>query len=156
MRAREMAESYPTVSVDDDAVAAARLVVRERLPALPALLVLDRDEYPYAIVPAAHIVKALVPDFVQEDPRLAAVIDDRLDDDARESMTGRSVAEWLPRGHLHTAAVVGPDASPMQIATFMTRMDTAVVAVVERDGDQAMLIGAVVAAAVLDHFIGGS
>ncbi|MFE9649131.1 CBS domain-containing protein [Streptomyces sp. NPDC006365] len=153
MRAHELAEPYPTVSVDDDARDAARLVVRERLP---ALLVLNRDEYPHVIVPATRIIQTLVPDFVQEDPVLAAVIDDRLDDDARQSMTGQSVAEWLPRGHLHAAPVVGPDASPMQIAALMTRTDTPVVAVVERDGDKPTLIGAITTDAVLNHFTGGS
>jgi len=48
---------------------------------LPALLVLDPDQYPYAIVSATRLVTALVPDSVQDDPFLASVIDDRFDDD---------------------------------------------------------------------------
>lgn len=152
MRARNLASPYPTVSADDDALEAARLVMRERLP---ALLVLNPDEYPHAIVPATHLVKAVLPEYVQEDPRLAAVTDDGLDD-ARESMTGRSVAEWLPLSRLLTPAVVGPDASPMMIAALMAHKNVPVVAVVERDGDKATLIGAVTAAALLEHFIGGS
>ncbi|UQA92362.1 CBS domain-containing protein [Streptomyces halobius] len=47
MRAGDPAEPYPTVCTDDDAVDAARLSVERRLP---ALLVLDRDGRPYAIV----------------------------------------------------------------------------------------------------------
>ncbi|MGW3647806.1 hypothetical protein [Streptomyces sp. NPDC000878] len=43
--------------VDDDAQEAARLLVRERLP---ALLVLDQVECPYAIVPASQLLGALV------------------------------------------------------------------------------------------------
>ncbi|MGW3413121.1 CBS domain-containing protein [Streptomyces sp. NPDC000888] len=153
MRARDLASPYPAVSADDDAFEAARLVVRGRLP---ALLVLNRDEYPHAIVPAARIVKAILPEYVQADPRLAAATDDGLDDDAREAMTGRSVAEWLPLGCLLTPAVVGPDASPLMIAALMAHKDTPIVAVVERNGDRATLIGAVTAAALLEHFIGGS
>lgn len=152
MRARDLAGPYPTVSADDDAFEAARLVVRERLP---ALLILNRDEYPHAIVPAAHLVKAILPEYVQEDPRLAAVTDGGLDDDAREAMTGQSVAEWLPLSRLLAPAVVGPDASPMMIAALMAHKDVPVVAVVERNGDKATLIGAVTAAALLEHVIGG-
>jgi hypothetical protein len=76
MRTRDLARPYPTAPANDDAREAARLIVRERLP---ALLVIDRDEYPYAIVPAARVVHALVPEYVREDPLLASLIDDRLD-----------------------------------------------------------------------------
>ncbi|WP_328350827.1 hypothetical protein OG800_06080 [Streptomyces sp. NBC_00445] len=71
MRAHDLAAPYPTVSADD-ALRAARLLVREQLP---ALLVLDRDDYPYAVVPSARVIGALLPWY----------------------MTGRSVTEWLPR-----------------------------------------------------------
>ena len=152
MYARDLARSYPTVSADDDALDAVRLVTRGQLP---ALLVLDPDQYPYAIVSATRLVTALVPDSVQDDPLLASVIDDRFDDDVRASMVGRSVIEWLPRRTI-TAAVVGPDASAMQIAALMARKDTSVVAVVEHSGDKAALIGAITAARLLEHFTGGS
>jgi CBS domain-containing protein len=83
------------------------------------------------------------------------VVDDRFDDEAREAVSGRSVAEWLPRRRL-TPGVVGPDVSPMHIAALMARKDCPVVAVVERDGGRATLIGAVTADALLNHFIGDS
>ncbi|NGO07522.1 CBS domain-containing protein [Streptomyces sp. HC44] len=56
MHARDLAGPYPTVSADDDALDAARLLVREQLP---ALLVRDRDDYPYAVVPSAHMIGAV-------------------------------------------------------------------------------------------------
>ncbi len=152
MRARDLARPYPVVTVDDDAQEAARLLARERLP---ALLVVDQEGYPYAIVPAAQVLRALVPQYVLDDPILAAVVDDRFDDESREAVGGRSVAEWLPRGRL-TPGVVGPDVSPMHIAALMARKDCPVVAVIERDGGKATLIGAVTADTLLDHFIGGS
>ncbi|MGP4052708.1 CBS domain-containing protein [Streptomyces sp. 2A115] len=152
MRARDLADPYPTVSADDDALDAARLLVREQLP---ALLVLDRDDYPYAVVSSARMIGALLPWYMREEPVLTAVVDDHFDEEAREAMTGRTVTEWLPRGRI-TPPVVGPDAPPSQIAALMTRKDTPIVAVVERDGDKATLVGAVTAAALLEHFIGGS
>ncbi|MFJ8533573.1 hypothetical protein [Streptomyces sp. NPDC093591] len=94
MRARDLARPYPAVTVDDDAQQAARLVARDRLP---ALLVVDQQQYPFAIVPAAQVLRTLVPQYVLEDPLLAAVIDDRFDDEAREAVTGQSVAMGVPR-----------------------------------------------------------
>ncbi|WP_405638816.1 CBS domain-containing protein [Streptomyces sp. NBC_00019] len=152
MHAHDLARPYPTVSADDDARAAVRLVVRHQLP---ALLVLDRDDYPYAVIPAARVIRALLPWYLRENPVLAAGADDRFDEEARETMTGRSVAEWLPRGPL-TPPVVGPDASPAQVAVVMARKDSPLVAVVERDTDKATVIGAITATALLEHFIGGS
>ncbi|MFJ4791075.1 CBS domain-containing protein [Streptomyces sp. NPDC088794] len=152
MRAHELASPYPTVSADDDALDAARLLVREQLP---VLLVLDRDDYPYAAVPSARVISALLPWYMRDGPLLAAEVNDHFEEEAREAMTGRPVAEWLPRGRV-TPPVVGPDAAPSQIAVLMARKDIPLVAVVERNGDKATLIGAVTAAALLEHFIGGS
>ncbi|MEU6379301.1 CBS domain-containing protein [Streptomyces sp. NPDC046909] len=140
------------MSADDDALAAARLVVRHQLP---ALLDLDRDGYPYAVVPATRVISALLPWYLRESPVLAAETDDHFNEEAREAMNWRSVAEWLPRGRL-TPPVVGPDASPAQIATLMARKDSPLVAVVERDADQTAVTGAITATALLEHFIGGS
>ncbi|KKD07650.1 CBS domain-containing protein [Streptomyces sp. WM6386] len=145
MRARDLASPYPTVSADGDALDAARLLVPEQLP---ALLVVDRDGCPYAAVPAARVISALLPRYMREGPVLAADVDDRFEEEAREAMTGRSVAEWLPRGRV-TPPVVGPDAVPSQIAVLMVRKDIPLVAVVERNGDKATLIGAVTAAALM-------
>ncbi|WP_329383265.1 hypothetical protein OG625_21075 [Streptomyces sp. NBC_01351] len=48
MPARDLAEPYPHVTTDDQAVDAVRLVAEQNLP---ALLVLDTDGTPYALVP---------------------------------------------------------------------------------------------------------
>jgi hypothetical protein len=55
MSAHELAEPYPYVST------AAALVLAERR--LPALLVVDRDDQPYAIVPGSQLVRRLVPEY---------------------------------------------------------------------------------------------
>ncbi|KAB1149978.1 CBS domain-containing protein [Streptomyces luteolifulvus] len=152
MRARDLAGPYPTVSADADALDAARLLIQERLP---ALLVLDRDDHPYAVVPSARVIGALLPWYMREGPIPTTVVDVHFDEEAREGMAGRSVTDWLPRGRI-TPAVVGPDAPPSQIAALMARKDTPIVAVVERNSDKATLIGAVTATALLEHIIGGS
>ncbi|MEW2438925.1 CBS domain-containing protein [Streptomyces caniferus] len=105
MRARDLAEPYPAVSAEDDAVEAARLLAQHKLP---ALLVVDSDQRPYAIVPGSQLIKQLVPEYVREDPRLGAGIDDRHLDEVTESMAGLTVAEWLPP-RTYLPSTVGPD-----------------------------------------------
>ncbi|OAH10353.1 CBS domain-containing protein [Streptomyces jeddahensis] len=104
MSARELAEPYPFVSTDDDATEAARLLAEHRLP---ALLVVDPDGQPYAIVPGSQLIGRLVPDYSLDDPLVAATISDRHLDEALEQMVGRTVADWLPRRRFRPP-VVGP------------------------------------------------
>ncbi|GGR84128.1 hypothetical protein Snoj_42260 [Streptomyces nojiriensis] len=88
MPARDLAEPYPHVTTDDPAVDAARLLAEQNLP---ALLVLDTDGIPYAVVPGSQVVGQLVPEYVMEDPLLAAVIDERhADASPRHWRAGRS------------------------------------------------------------------
>ncbi|KOV65594.1 hypothetical protein ADL01_26840 [Streptomyces sp. NRRL WC-3618] len=148
--ARDLARPYPTVRVDDDAQEAARLLVRERLP---ALLVLDQLECPYAIVPAVQLLGALVPEYDCQD-LLPAMIGDRFDEDVRGVLSGRPVADWLPR-HRVTPGLVGPEESPSEVAALMARKDCPVVAVIERDGGAVTLLGAITGDVLLEHFIGG-
>ncbi|MFC9915003.1 CBS domain-containing protein [Streptomyces sp. NPDC059862] len=152
MSARELAEPYPQVSTDDDATAAARLLAEHKLP---ALLVVDRDGQPYAIVPGSQLIGQLVPEYALEDPLLPAVIDDRDLDEVPDKLAGLSVAEWLPRRRFQPPTV-GPDANVMHIAALMARTHTPLVAVVERDGDQVRLAGAITAARLMERLIGGS
>ncbi|ARX88289.1 CBS domain-containing protein [Streptomyces alboflavus] len=152
MRARDLLTPYPAVSVDDEAMDALRLVSTQRLP---ALLVVDSDGRPYAIVAVAHLVGRLVPDFVRQDPVLAAVIGDRFDVDARESAIGTTIGAWLPHNRVRPP-VVGPDAAPMQIAALLDRTQSPLVVVIEQQGDTTRLLGAVTPVSLLDHFVRGS
>ncbi|WP_329576192.1 MULTISPECIES: hypothetical protein [unclassified Streptomyces] len=49
----------------------------------------------------------------------------------------------------------GPEASAMQIAALMSRTHSPLVAVVEHDGNRTELVGAVTAARLMEHLIGG-
>ncbi|MFB7178375.1 CBS domain-containing protein [Streptomyces sp. NPDC056257] len=151
MPARDLAEPYPHVTTDDPAVDAARLLAEQNLP---ALLVLDTDGIPYAVVPGSQVVGQLVPEYVMEDPLLAAVIDERHADAVAEGLAGRTVAEWLPR-RTFKPLYVGPDAGVLQIAAVMARAHVPLVAVVERDsvGERGRLVGVVTAAALMRHFL---
>ncbi|MFI5868303.1 CBS domain-containing protein [Streptomyces sp. NPDC051546] len=149
MPARDLAEPYPHVSTDDPAVDAIRLLAEQNLP---ALLVLDADGLPYAVVPGSQLVRQLVPDYVMADPLLAAVIDDRHAEEMTEPLRAKTVAQWLPR-RMFKPPFVGPDAGTIQIAAAMARAHVPLVAVVEHDGDTGRLLGVVSAAALMRHLL---
>ncbi|MFE0255783.1 CBS domain-containing protein [Streptomyces sp. NPDC059010] len=152
MSARELAEPYPHVSTDDDATDAARLLAEQKLP---ALLVVDRDGQPYAIVPGSQLIGQLVPEYAREDPHLAAGLDDRELEEVPGKLAALTVAEWLPRRRFQPPAV-GPDTSVMHVAALMARTHTPLVAVVEHDGDQIRLAGAITAARLMQRLVGES
>ncbi|MGW0734882.1 CBS domain-containing protein [Streptomyces sp. NPDC002851] len=151
MRAHDLAEPYPTVFANDDAVAAARMFVGRRLP---ALLVLDSDHRPYTIVPGSQLLRVLVPDFVLENPSMAGSLPPEDADLITQRLGGLTVAQWLPRRSLPT--VVGPNAAVMEIAALMVRTHTPLVAVVESDGQQSRTVGAITAARLMEHFLGAA
>uniref|UniRef100_A0AAU2JYR5 CBS domain-containing protein n=1 Tax=Streptomyces sp. NBC_00049 TaxID=2903617 RepID=A0AAU2JYR5_9ACTN len=149
MPARDLAEPYPHVTTDDQAVDAVRLVAEQ---SLPALLVLDTDGTPYAVVPGSQLVRQLVPEYVMEDPLLAAVIDERHADALAEELVGKTVAEWLPQRSFEPLHV-GPDAGTLQIAAVMARSHVPLVAVPEREGEGNRLVGVVSAARLMRHLL---
>ncbi|MEV0523981.1 CBS domain-containing protein [Streptomyces sp. NPDC050439] len=149
MRARDLVESYPSVSADDDAVEAARMVVERRLP---ALLVLDSDQRPYAIVPGSQLLTAMVPDFVVHEPSLASVLRAEDIETFTEQLAGLTVGQWLP-AHRTLPTVVGPAATPLEIAALMVRTHTPLVAVVESDGRDSLTLGAISAARLMEYFL---
>jgi hypothetical protein len=89
----ELAEPYPYMSTDDTATAAALVPVEHRLP---ALLVADRDDQPYAVVPGSQLVGRLVTDFALQDPPPAAGFDDQDFDDVPDRLVGLTVAMGVP------------------------------------------------------------
>ncbi|WP_230195864.1 CBS domain-containing protein [Streptomyces coriariae] len=153
MWAHELAEPYPYVSTDALASDAARLPAEHKLP---ARLVVDRDDQPYAVVCGSQPVGRHVPGYSLQDPLPAAGCDDDRDlVYVRDTLAGLTVAEWLPCRNFRPPTV-GPDASGMHIAALMVRTHTPLVTVVERDGDQAWLVGAVTAARLMERLIGGT
>ncbi|WP_351230028.1 CBS domain-containing protein [Streptomyces sp. NPDC002133] len=145
MRARDLAEPHPFVTTDDDAIDAARMLAQQ---SLPALLVLDADGQPHAIVPGSQ----LIPAYIAEDPALAGVVAEQHDAELAERLAGLTVAEWTPR-RLYAPPVSGPDARPMEGAALMSRTHSPLVAVIERDDTQVTVLGTVPAARLMQHFL---
>jgi CBS domain-containing protein len=132
VRARELAEPFPVVHLDTDALEATRLLVDR---ALPGLVVVDSDGLPLFILPGSQVLRFALPDYVEEDRTLASVYSE-LDADALcESLRGRTVQElmpskkFLPRGT--PRPIVAPDATLIEVAAAMAEQHSPVVAVVD-------------------------
>ncbi|WP_210572518.1 CBS domain-containing protein [Streptomyces sp. GESEQ-4] len=149
MRARDLAVGYETVSVDSDALEAARLMAEHKLP---GLLVLDERGEPKAILPASQMIKVLVPAYVLEDPTLAAVVDEKHADRLCQALVGRRVGECLP----HKAApppIADPDDTALEVAALMAQVRSPVVAVVEKAKDGTHLLGVITASHLLHELL---
>ena len=71
MRAGQLAQPFPVVGLDTEAMEAARAMAAARLP---GLIVCDDDGRPYTVLPGSQVLRFLVPDYVQEDPALARAL----------------------------------------------------------------------------------
>ncbi|WP_236241865.1 CBS domain-containing protein [Streptomyces sp. CC228A] len=151
MRASDLAEPYPVVGTDDDAEEAARLFAEQQLP---ALLVVDRDGGPYAIVPGSQLLRVIVPEHALREPALARALRDDDGERLQDVLEGLTVAEWLSvRGPRELPAVVGVSAGAIEVAALMVRTHTPLVAVVESDGDRTRTVGAIRAAHLMAYFL---
>lgn len=145
MKARNLAENLPTVQPDEPAWNAARLIATHRLP---GIAVVDADGHPVAVLPAAHVLRSVVPRYIQDDPSLARVFDetsaDRL---CADGLTGKTVRDLLPeRRHRVELADVDGDATIVECAAEMARLGSSVLVVV----DDGQVLGLLTASHLLE------
>ncbi|MFF9408180.1 CBS domain-containing protein [Streptomyces anandii] len=152
MRARDLAVEYETVGVDTDAMAAARLMAERRLP---ALLVVDEEGAPKAILPASQMIKVLVPSYVVDDPALAAVVDERHADRLCQALQGRTVRDCLSK-KVPVPPLAEPDATALEVAALMAQVRSPLVAVVQRDRSGSRLLGVITASHLLERLLAAS
>lgn len=141
MHAEQIAEEFPVVGIDSDALQAAHLVAEQRLP---GIVVVDTAGKPYAVLPAAEVVRFIVPGYVQDDPALAGVLDESMADRAAEKLSGKTVRDVLPE-HLHRVPAAHADDTIIEVAATMARLHSPLLAVV-RDGT---LLGVITASRLL-------
>jgi CBS domain-containing protein len=147
MRAGELAEEYPVVQLDTDALTAALALSGRRLP---GLIVVDREGEPYTVLPGSHLLRVMIPGYIQEDPSLARVVDERASDDMLRRLAQVAVRDLLPeRQYLGDLPVVDADAAVLEVAAVMARVRSPIVAVV----DQGRLVGAVTFSRLLEHLL---
>lgn len=146
MRARDLAESLPTVAMDTPALEAARLLAARNLP---GLIVVDGAGRPLTVLPGTQVLAMAIPAYIQEDPMLARVVDEAAADVFLRGVGDRTVAELLPRER-RVLPVLAPDATVLEIAAVMARSHTPLVAVADRN---APMIGAITLDTLLDRML---
>jgi CBS domain-containing protein len=143
--ARDLAEPYPVVDLDSDALAAARLLAERRLP---GLIVRGDDGRPWTILPGSQVLRFVVPGYVQDDPALARVYDERHADQLFRPLAARSVRELLPSRPPEIATVDAHDTA-IEVAALMARLRSPLVAVL--DGHE--LVGAITVSRLLSMLL---
>ena len=141
MHAGELAEEFPLVGLDSEALVAARILAERRLP---GLVVTEESRRPYAILPASQVVRFVVPGYIQDDPSLAGVIDESAADRIAAKLAGKTVRDLLPE-HPAELPTVNADDTMLELAAVMARMRSPLVAVL----DDGAIIGVVTASRLL-------
>jgi CBS domain-containing protein len=127
MHAAEMAEEYPVVELDSDALDAARLLAERRLP---GLVVTDKTGCPQSVLPASQVVQFLIPNYVRDDPSLAGVLDESMADRVADRLSGKTVRSLLPEKATELPRVNADD-TIVEVAAMMARLRCPLVAVME-------------------------
>ena len=129
MRAEDIAEDFPVVSIDSGALGAALMLAEHRLP---GIVVTDSSGNPYAVLPASQVVRFILPAYVQDDPSLAGVLDESMADRAADKLGGKTVRDVLPE-HLLDVPAADADDTIIEVAAIMVRLRSPLIAVV-KDG----------------------
>jgi CBS domain-containing protein len=146
VRAAQIAEEFPVVALDSDALDAVRLLAKNRLP---GLVVMDRVGTPVTILPASQVVRLLVPVYVQEDPSLAGVLSESMADRIADKLGGKTVQAALPKPSPEMVTVKSDD-TLVEVAAVMARTRSPLVAVMGGEG----LVGVITAARILEVALG--
>lgn len=147
MTARKLAQPFPIVTPDTDAMEAARTMAAQHLP---GLIVCGDDGRPYTVLPGSQVLRFLIPSYVQDDPGLAGALDEAASDELCRKLVHSTVRDLLPQpSDLDELPVVDADATSLEVAAVMARMRSPLVAVV--DGDK--VVGAITVNRLLEHLL---
>jgi CBS domain-containing protein len=145
MRAGDLAQPYPTVTLQTPALDAARLLAGQNLP---GLIVVDDGGRPSSILPGTQVLRMAIPRYCLDDPALARVIDEAAADVFVRGVGDRTVAECMPR-EARELPVVDPRATVLEVAAIMARTRSPLVAVATKN----QLLGAITLDALLDRML---
>ncbi|OBF92120.1 hypothetical protein A5791_14090 [Mycobacterium sp. 852002-51163_SCH5372311] len=147
MRAAELAEDFPVVTVDSDALAAARLLAEHQLP---GIVVTDSAGKPFAVLPASQVVRFLVPRYVQDDPSLAGVLNESMADRAADKLGSKTVRDVLPEKLVKLPSAHADD-TIIEVAAIMAQLRSPLIAVVKDDRLLGVITASHLLAAALKH-----
>jgi CBS domain-containing protein len=146
VRAEKIAEEFPVVALNSNALDAVRLLASRRLP---GLVVTDTAGTPVTILPASQVVRLLVPPYVLDDPSLAGVLSESMADRVADKLGGKTVQAVLPKPTPDMTTVKADD-TIIEVAAAMARNRSPLVAVIGGDG----LVGVITASRLLEVALG--
>jgi CBS domain containing-hemolysin-like protein len=117
---------------------------------LPGLVVVDEAGRPSTVLPGTQVLRMALPQYCQDDPALARVIDEAAADVFLRGLGDRTVEQCLPRER-RELPVVDPQATVLEVAALMARARSPLVAVANPDGT---LRGVITLDALLDRVLG--
>ncbi len=126
MRAADIAEDFPVITIEADALEAVRMIAEQQLP---GILVVDASGGPFAVLPASQVVRFIVPRYVQDDPLLAGVLSESVADHVAERLGGKAVGAMLPE-HLVNVPPAEFDETILEVAAKMARLRSPLIPVV--------------------------
>jgi predicted transcriptional regulator len=129
MRAEDIAEDFPIMPVDSNALEAAHMIAEHNLP---GLLVTDTSGKAYGVLPAFGILRYILPRYVQDDLALAGVLGDSTADQATRNLAGKTVGDVLPE-YLRNVPPVNARDSVIKVAAVMAQLRSPLIAVT-KDG----------------------
>jgi CBS domain-containing protein len=147
MHAADIAEDFPVVTIDSNALDPARMLAEHRLP---GIVVTDSAGQPYAVLPASQVVRFIVPTYVQDDPSLAGVLDESMANRAAEKLAGKTVRDVLPE-HLLDVPAAKADDTIIEVAALMARLRSPLIAVLKDGRLHGVITASRLLAAALAH-----
>jgi CBS-domain-containing membrane protein len=145
VRAEDLDEQFPIVSVDSDALDAARLIAEH---GLPGLIVTDASRKPCGMLLASEMLRFVLPRYVQDNITLAGVMGAALADSASENLAGKTVGDVLPK-QTRTIPTVNARDGVIKVAAEMTEHRSPLIAVMEKGTLHGVITAARLLAAAL-------
>ena len=131
MIAADLASPEGLVESSDRVEVVARRMVDERLA---GLAVVGGDGRPLAVLPAPQVLGLAVPTYVKDDPSLAGIVDQAMSDRMGERLRSLTVQDVLDDAERDLLATVAHDATLLEVAAIMARLQTPLLVVVAADG----------------------
>jgi CBS domain-containing protein len=125
VRAEDLDEQFPIVTVDSDALDAARMLAEHHLP---GLAVADASGNLYAVLLASELMRFVLPRYAQDDMTLAGVLGDAFADHATQNLAGKTVGDLLPK-HPRNVTSIDARASVFKAAAEMVQLRSPLIAV---------------------------
>jgi len=151
MSARKLAQPFPIITPETEAMEAARLMAEKRLA---GLIVCGEDGRPYTVLPGSEVLRFLIPTYVQDDPALARALDEEASDELFRKLVRGTVRDLLPQPQdIDELPVVDADATALEVAVVMAHMRSPLVAVVDDHDGGSRVIGAITVSRLLDYLL---